>query len=509
MALYSQMAGHPVTREDFVRGVLQPGEPHPYRKIWLDACRRTLTEVAAKLERAVHAVSPGTRLGLMSSLPQVHAAEGRDWHGLLRAFAGADQPPVDRIHLPAYSETAPWRYMLGFNMVSMANRALLPEDTLVYPELENYPYSRFAKSLAFTRFQLLSSLPLDPAGMTIDLYDLNGNGIVWAEGYQDMLRQVKPFLNEMKEGGSFAKQPLGVRVLLSQNSSYALHTRRGEEMEELYPQETFFAGYLSACGVPFRYQTEVPAGEIAAVSGQYLRDLEEPDVRRLFRDNFVLLTGDALETLADRGLGELAGLKSLRWMEQDCGEYAFEQVVNGKTYCGIPGARASAVLLSSDAVLAEYESGAAEAYTGFFDSFRRETGPAQAVINGRVMVFPFGRLPGPTDMPQMFLNSLRRDILQDILAHRAGLAAPMVEGTAYLQPYCTGDGERLHLYLVNAALDPAEGWTLRMGSGRWRRACLRFSDGRREETALEPGAERLWFPQVLGSMETVLITFEE
>ena len=508
MVLYSEMAGHPVTRENFVRGVLQPGKPHPYRKIWLDACRRTLVEVAAKLEKAVHAVSPETRLGLMSSLPQVHAAEGRDWHGLLRAFAGPENPPVDRIHLPAYSETSPWRYLLNFNMVSMANRALIPADTLVYPELENYPYSRFAKSLAFTRFQLLSSLPLNPAGMTIDIYDLNGNGIVWEEGYQDMLRQVKPFLNEMRESGAFAREQLGVRVLLSERASYTLHTSAGRKMEELYPQETFFAGYLSACGVPFCYQTDIPAGEAAAVSGQYLRNLEEADVRRLFRENFVLLTGDALETLADMGLGELADLRSLRWMEQDGGEYAFEQVVNGKVYCGIPQARASAVILSSDAVLAEYGQGA-EVYTAFFDSFRRNTGPAQVVVNGRVMVFPFGRLPGPTAMPQMHLNSLRRDVLQDILVHRAGLAAPVVEGTAYLQPYCTSDGERLYVYLVNAALDPAAGWRLRMGAAGWRRAVLQFSDGRREEAALDAGAETICFPQTLGAMETVLITFEK
>lgn len=507
MALYSQMAGHPVTREDFVRGVLQPGEPHPYRKIWLDACRRTLVEVASKLERAVHAVSPETRLGLMSSLPQVHAAEGRDWHGLLGAFAGPDTPPVDRIHLPAYAETAPWQYLLRFNMVSMANRALLPEDTLVYPELENYPYSRFSKSLAFTRFQLLSSLPLDPAGMTIDLYDLNGNGIVWEEGYQDMLRQVKPILNEMKETGAFAGERMGVRVLLSETSSYTLHTQQGQSMEELYPQEAFWAGYLSACGVPFRFQTELPAGETAAVSGQYLRNLTEEDVRRLFRDNFVLLTGDALETLADMGLGELADLRSLRWMEQDGGEYTFEQVVNGRTYSGVPQARASAVLLSSDAVLAEY-GGETEVYTAFRDAFRRETGPAQAVAKGRVMVFPFGRLPAPTAMPQMFLNTLRREVLRDILLRRARLDAPVVEGPAYLQPYCTADGGRLYVYLVNASLDPAAGWRLHMGGTGWRRAGLCFSDGRREETAL-PDSEILAFPQTLGSMETVLITLEK
>ena len=509
MKLYSRMAGQAVTREDFVKGALQPGEPHPYRRVWLDACRETLIEVAGRLEEAVHAVSPRTRLGLMSSLPQTHAAEGRDWHGLLRAFAGAENPPVDRIHLPAYAENSPWRYLLAFNMVSMANRALLPQDALVYPELENYPYSRFAKSLAFTRFQLLTSLPLNPAGMTIDLYDLNGNGIVWEEGYQDMLRQVKPFLNEMQESGAFAQEQQGVRVLLSQESAYTLHTRRGEAMEELYPQEEFWAGYLSACGVPFRFQTEIPSGETAAVSGQYLRNLSPEDIRRLMEDNFVLLTADALETLADMGLGELAGLRGLRWMEQDSGAYTFEQVENGRTYCGIPQARASAVLLSSDAVLAEYAPGAAEIYTGFYDSFRRRTGPAQVVVNGRAMVLPFGHLPGPTAMPQMLLNSLRRDILQDVLSSRAGLAAPMVEGAAYLQPYCTRGGARLYVYLVNASLDPAEGWTLRMGEAGWRRAALRFSDGRREELSLDPGGPDLSFPQRLGAMETVLITFEK
>ena len=508
MALYSRMAGHPVRREDFVQGVLQPGEPHPYRKIWLDACRRTLVEIAGRLEEAVHAVSPETRLGLMSSLPQVHAAEGRDWHGLLRAFAG-DQPPVDRIHLPAYSETSPWRYMLSFNMVSMANRALLPVDTLVYPELENYPYSRFAKSLAFTRFQLLVSLPLDPAGMTIDLYDLNGNGIVWEEGYQDMLREVKPFLNEMKAGGAFGREKRGVCVLICETSSYSLHTREGRSMEELYPQEMFFAGYLSALGVPFWYSTVPPRGQTVAVSGQYLRNLSPGEVRSLFADNFVLLNGDALETLVELGLGELAGVRSLRWMRQDQGEYTYEEVTDGRTYCGIPRARASAVLLSSDAVLVEYDR-EVEERTAFFDSYRRRTGPAQVVVDGRVMVFPFGNLASPTEMPQMFLNSLRRELVQAVLGERARLAAPMVEKSAYLQPYCTEDEGRLYVYLVNASLDPARGWTLRLGGGAWTRASLRFSDGRREELAMAPdGAGRLSFPQTLPPMETVLITLEK
>ena len=126
------------------------------------------------------------------------------------------------------------------------------------------------------------------------------------------------------------------------------------------------------------------------------------------------------------------------------------------------------------------------------------------------MVFPFGNLASPTEMPQMFLNSLRRELVQAVLGERARLAAPMVEKSAYLQPYCTEDEGRLYVYLVNASLDPARGWTLRLGGGAWTRASLRFSDGRREELAMAPdGAGRLSFPQTLPPMETVLITLEK
>ena len=189
MALYSAAAGKTLTREEFVRGVLQPGEPHPYRKIWLDVSRDTMLSAAAAIGGAVRAVSAKAKVGLMSSAPHIHAAEGRDWHALLRALA-AGRPPVDRVHLPGYQEASPAGYMQGFNMVSMLTRAFLPPETEVYPELENFPFSRFSKSRRFTRFQLLSALPLDLAGMTIDLYDLNGNGIVWEDGYHEAFCQV-------------------------------------------------------------------------------------------------------------------------------------------------------------------------------------------------------------------------------------------------------------------------------------------------------------------------------
>ena len=89
----------------------------------------------------------------------------------------------------------------------------------------------------------------------LDLFDLNGNGIVWQEGYQEMLREVKPYLSAIARfRAPFARGADGVRVLVCETSAYTLHTSRGAEMEELYPQETLFAGLLPAMGIPYRYE---------------------------------------------------------------------------------------------------------------------------------------------------------------------------------------------------------------------------------------------------------------
>ena len=50
MREYARRAGKPeLTREEFVRGILQPGAVHPYRKIWLDVNRETMTALAARI----------------------------------------------------------------------------------------------------------------------------------------------------------------------------------------------------------------------------------------------------------------------------------------------------------------------------------------------------------------------------------------------------------------------------------------------------------------------------
>ena len=465
MRRYSEAAGHEVSREAFVRGILQPGPPHPYRKIWLDVSRETLLEAARAIHDAVRAVSPTVPIGLMSSVPYVHAAEGRDWPKLLHALSGG-AVPVSRVHLPAYQEMVPSSYQRRFNMVSMQCAAMLPRPCDIYPELENYPYSLFSKSRRFTRFQLLSSLPLDLSGMTIDLFDLNGNGLVFSEGYQHALREVKPFLNATQALGVFSLPKEGVRVLYSPKASYFLHTARGESMEELYPQEVFFAGLLGDFGIPFAYTDDIHlSGCTVAVSGQAFRGFEKEDIAALFQANAVLLDGDAAETLCDMGLGALAGIQGVRWLKQNGGEHTYEQVTNGLAYHEHESARASSVISCSDVLdVTPLPEAAVSEYSAFYNAFRRRACRGEAVINGRVILFPFGHFEGPAAIPPMLLNSVRQALMQDML-RAVGFASPMVTGTPHLFPYSYRQGDTAWLYLVNAGLDDLEAVTLSVRGG--------------------------------------------
>ncbi len=504
MRLYSEKAGRKLTREEFAAGVLRPGEPHPYRKIWLDTARDTMLSAARAIVSEVRKVNPTVKIGLMSSVPQIHAAEGRDWRALLSTLASG-QPPVCRIHLPAYQEMAPWAYLIRFHLVSMFCAALLPEGTEIYPELENYPYSLLSKSRKFTRFQLLSALPLNLNGMTLDLFDLNGNGIVEADGYGEMLRDTKPFLNRMLRSGAFRSRRIGVRVLVSPMSSYTLHTRTGQSMEELYPQDAFFGALLPALGIPFCYETTTDLqGETIALSGQVLRNYSGGQIEKLFAENNILMNGDAVEVLCDLGLGHLAGIRSCRWMVQNGGEYTYEESRPGRVYRNREKVRASAVISASDAVSAEYDSQAeVQEFTAFFDSFRRRTAPGQTLVNGHVMIFPFGHSERILELPPMLLSAARQEILQHMLSS-AGAGLPAVPHAAYLIPYCFEASGGKWIYLVNGSLDDAAGAELLLPQPAevlsWDASC--------RTAAVGSGGERTLLID-LPSMESMLIRLQE
>lgn len=448
---FSRRAGRTLTREEFVEGLLQPGEPHPFRKIWLDVAREQMVELASSIGHAVHSVSPSTTVGLMSSVPATHCAEGRDWAGVLGGLAGPDRPMVDRPHLPSYYDVTSQQYLKYFSYFSRATQAVVPESTHLYPELENFPFSRFSKSYSFARFQIESSLALDPKGITLNIHGMMGNGVTPADSYASMLSEVKPFVEEASELGLSLGKQTGVKILVDTKSSYTLHTPSGKGMDELYPAETFWSGYLSAFGIANTYSVdEIPSGEVVAISGQYLRNLDSETIEKLFAENHVLLTGDAALTLFEVGCGGLAGIKHAARREMDSGFQAYEQICDGKVYCGLKDARVTAQVNTGDFLEIEYLDN-----PSLFSVAKNPAGetvaPGMAVHGGKVFVLPYFPSAGGSDA---LLTPVRQEIIQQWLVEALGSQCPFFAiGDPFIAVYSYDLKDKVALLLVNASGD--------------------------------------------------------
>jgi hypothetical protein len=449
MQEYSRRAGRSVSREEFVAGVLRPGEPHPFRRIWLETSRDAMVNLARLLGDAVRSVSPETRVGLMSSSPPVHSIEGRDWEGVLRGLA-AGKEPWNRPHLPSYTEVTGADYLWGFSRISRLTAASVPVDTMLYPELENWPHSRFAKSRSFTRFQIESSLALGPAGITMDIFDLFGNGAMAGEGYAPSLVEAKSKAQSLRDLGLDPRRETGVQVLFNAEASYSIRTTKGTSFSELAPDENFWAGFLSVIGIANTYRRW--AGQkkaVLAISGQYCRGLKEQEVRDLLSNNVVLLNGDAIDTLVSMGFGSLVGVKKAEWVASDSGIPSYEQVCDGKRYCGLSEARLTAQALTGNYLKLEYAEGAV-VHTQVHNPTGQLSGPGMAVFSGRLIMLPYGR----ASEYQGLEHPVRQAILQALLTEAAGAACPTyLRNTANIAIYDYDLGAKRILLLVNASGD--------------------------------------------------------
>ena len=454
MEVYSKAAGMKLTRDEFVKGVLAPGKPHPYRKIWLDVSRETMVELAMLIGEAVHKVSPVTKVGLMSSAPAVHCAEGRDWSRILKNLSSGIVPMVNRPHLPAYSEVTPQSYLLNFSIISMMTRAFVPESTVLYPELENFQYSRFSKSANFTRFQLETSSCLNASGITLNIFDQMGNGVMMQESYQKILAESKNFLTSIISLGLDIKYQQGITVLANVESSYTLHTDQGRSMTELYPAEGFWGGLLSCYGIANKFSTERNVSDsIIAISGQYLRNLGCDEIIQLFTNNFVIMEAEAIHTLYEIGFGYLAGIDNIKWHMQDSGHQSYEEVCNGKKYYGADRARMTSQVSAGDYLEINYLKKPVM-ITVLKNPTGKTVGAGMVVYENRVLILPYGRFNSGM---QSHLNPFRQEILQTILKNAQNFKCPIfVKGLPHVPVYAYNNGKQDVLMLFNTSGDDIE-----------------------------------------------------
>ena len=392
MQLYNEQLGKKETRAEFVKKMLQPGEPTKERQVYLDQARQEMIETEHIIEQAVHKVSPETDLAQMTSYPDWHALEGRDWDNLFKAQAGKGHPKVARPHLPAYNEVAPLQYGRYFEEYTRITAAFLGEDAELYPELESYMYSPLVKSTAFTAFQIITSALIGSQGILLNLFDMMGNGINDSWHYAEMLAQIKPFVNQLLENRLPIDHLRGIKVLVDQDSSYYLQTKTGKNVEELLPHEKNWASLLEAFGfattiLPISKKTSLK-NEVVAISGQLLRNLTNAQVTELVKNNFVLLDGESVQVLLDRKLGNLLHIEKAEWHPVRSNYQVFEQA-DGQTVDGVKSPRITMLQQTGNYLKIDYQpQSSVKVWSFAYNAVDEKLGNVMAVIDQHIVVLP-------------------------------------------------------------------------------------------------------------------------
>jgi len=299
LKMFAERYGERLTREDLVKAVLKPdSQPTEERRIWLGILGDTMIDAAAVLERAVHEVSPETRIGIMTSSPEVHSAEGRRWRELLKALSGPYKPII-RPPLGNYSEGDKRLLLRGLTM-TLHTKALVPREAEICPEVENWPYTRFSKSAKFTWLQIALCQLHGIPDVTLNLYGwgapLNGD-----PEYARMLKEAKIYFQSLTRISLQDSVFRGIRLFFHESGALYRDTE-GRSWEELIPKRPWDMS-LPLLGFSVTYEES----GICAVSGDSILALSDEELKELLRRNLIL-DASAAKALCRRGLSHLIGV---------------------------------------------------------------------------------------------------------------------------------------------------------------------------------------------------------
>ena len=438
MRLYSERMGEELDREEFVSRLFS-GDERAKRAL-LDVHRETMRSLAARIGELVRSVSPKTKVGLMSSSPENHAAEGRDWRGIHEGLSAGGEM-INRIHLPYTYDVSAKGYFRRFNALSTVVRALIPHECTVYPEIENAVFSSYSKNAEMLRFQVESASALGISGMTYDIYDFVGNGIVESFGYGEVLRDITPYLDTLTGLELLPQRLCGIVIPIDERASYNLKNIRG--FGDLKPDEYGFGAYLHSLGFTCRYSVEKRfEGCLVALSGGAVNNFTDAQLKDLFAANKIILEGGAAAALCERGLGRLIGAASAEITRTETDGYSYEEAADSLTVGGIRGRRASAMEAAGDYVKMTYST-PHRVLTKIF-TFGGEYFGDGIVEGENFYLIPFRM--GMSTLWEQY-NELRTLLLEDYV--RRGARNCVLTGIPGVYAYLYGEGDERVLFLVN------------------------------------------------------------
>ena len=312
---FAALAGKDFTREEILEAVLTPGAPSAFRNQWLDFLGDGMAEFALWIREQVHAESPETRVALMTSGTGIHSLEGRDWKKVLGNFAGKFKPLI-RPTFGLYTGTTSPPKVASAGYTSIISQVQVVEQSLgenncdFAPELENTRYTTWAKSVAHSTHSLILGQLMGLPMVTAAVNDLDGSPLTEEPTTVPLFRNARPRM-EAIAALNLKSWPIHGLVCLS-DKDVARKTQLSEKADyyDMAPG-SHLESVLAQMGIPLNYKTAANAaasGEVVLLEAGTVWNANDDELQKIL-SGATLLTSGAARMIAERGFGDLLGVK--------------------------------------------------------------------------------------------------------------------------------------------------------------------------------------------------------
>ncbi|MBQ8657876.1 MAG: hypothetical protein IJ506_01975 [Clostridia bacterium] len=316
--LFNEKYNTNYTRESLVEEILKEGEPTWARNAYLRFIGDTMAETAEWMGDVIHKESPKTRVALMTSMPDVHATEWRDWKRTLDGFE-PNYKPLLRSHFGVYCENDPREAMYSYPRYEQLKAQLKKAyggEIDYCPEIENTPFTVWSKSGNMTAYQIALSAFMGSQGITLSLYDLNGGAFFEEPTYREVLKKEKPFVNKLFNLDLRGAKSLGVMIPTDPESGLRYRTKSGEGFSQLRGEGRYIHEYLLKIGIPCCYRTpEELEGGVVVLDRYTANFLSDEELKKVLSGSAFIDYG-AAQVLIERGFSSYIGISGFEGNNQ-------------------------------------------------------------------------------------------------------------------------------------------------------------------------------------------------
>jgi len=318
LAIFVQSFGREFSRESLAASLNRP-ECGAVRKAWIEQNVRTIESLMADVVQAIHGVNPAIKTGLMTAGTGWTTYSGQAFDRWFHALKAAKARPGGGF----YSDETPVG-MFDKAIEMGRQNVLLPDNVKdIQYELENFPCTRLGKANVSIINECSLALAVGCNGIAFDA------GAPACETLMPRVAEARPFWEE------FVSHCDGMEV---QGFWPAWHpqlmafrsVREGDNWFDGGPLYNIARpNELARLGLPLSMKRS-DGGVI--LSGRIAEVFSDAELRQMLAGP-VIMDAFALETLTERGLGDLTGVRLRAWQDNGVAERMTDDQING-TFAG-------------------------------------------------------------------------------------------------------------------------------------------------------------------------------